>query len=123
MANLDDLVTVQKNGVIGINLLTEALSQFRTIYEGFVGSSTSLGITQDALIVRGAGRLVNVVVNSGAGGGTVHDAASVTAADATNILFPIPTTTGVTAVNMPFTNGLVVLMGATTNVSISYAET
>lgn len=122
MANLDDLVTVQKNGVIGINLLTEALAQFRTIYAGFVGSNSFLGITSDTLIMRGPGRLVNVVVNIGSGAGTVHDAASVSAATTDNILFPIPTSTGITTVNMPFTNGLVVLVGTSTNVSVSYSE-
>ena len=123
MANLDDILTVQKNGVIGINLLTEALAQFRAIYAGFVGSNTALGITDDSLIIAGSGRLVNVVVNSGSGGGTIHDAASVALATTDNIIFPIPTTsTGITSVNMPFFNGLVILMGATTNVSISYSE-
>ena len=122
MANLDDVVTVQKNGVIGINLLTEALSQFRALYAGFVGTQTSIGITQDALIVTGPGRLVNVVVNSGVNAGSIHDAVSVSSADTSNIIFPLPTSTCITTVNMPFTNGLVVLLGSNVNVSLSYSE-
>lgn len=122
MANFDDLITTAKNGVVGINLLTAALEQFRAIYSSFVGTLSYLGITENSLIYSGSGRLVNVIVSVGAAGGTIHDAATVAGATSANVIFPIPSTTGITSVNVPFFNGLVIKPAATSTVSITYSE-
>ena len=122
MANIDDLVTTQKNGVVAINALTAALEQFRAIYESFVGSQSYLGITDNSLLYTGSGRLVNIVVSAAAAGGTVHDAATVAGASTSNIIFPIPNTVGITAVNVPFFDGLVVKPASGSTVSATYSE-
>jgi hypothetical protein len=122
VANIDDLVTVQKNGVVAINDLTASLNAFRALYESFVGNRTAVGITDDSLIYTGAGRLVNVAVTAGTAGGTVHDAASVADATSANTIFVLPTTTGLTQINMPFLDGLVINPGASVTVAVTYSE-
>lgn len=122
MANIDDLVTVQKNGVVAINALTQALEQFRAIYTSAVGTTTFLGATEDSLVHSGPGRLVNVIVSVAAAGGTIHDASSVSSANASNVIFPIPSTAGFTMVNVPFTDGLVIKPAATSAVGVTYSE-
>lgn len=122
MANLDDIVTVLKNGVVAMNDLTAALNAFRQAYSNFVGNNTYLGITDNSLIYDGPGRLVNVVVSSAAAGGTIHDAASVSTATTSNIIFAIPNAVGTSQVNIPFFNGLVVKPASTSVVGLAYSE-
>lgn len=74
------------------------------------------------MIYSGSGRLVNVIVSAAAAGGTVHDAASVADADSKNVIFPIPNNTGITLVNVPFFNGLVIKPAAASTVSVTYSE-
>lgn len=105
-----------------MNDLTAALNSFRNIYTQFVGQNTYLGITGDSLIYSGGGRLVNVAVTAGTSGGTIHDAASVSAANASNIIFNLPAAVGLSQVNVPFFDGLVVKPAATVTVSITYSE-
>ena len=122
MANLDDIVTVLKNGVVAMNDLTAALNAFRQSYSSFVGNNTYLGVTDNSLIYAGAGRLVNVMVTAGTAGGTIHDAATGAAASTSNVIFNLPPTTGLTQVNVPFFDGLVVKPGASVTVSLTYSE-
>lgn len=105
-----------------MNDLTAALNAFRQAYSGFVGNNTYLGITDDSLVYTGAGRLVNVMVTAGTAGGTIHDAATVAEATAENVIFNLPTTTGLTQVNVPFFDGLVVNPGTSVTVSLTYSE-
>ena len=122
MANIDDIVTVMKNGVVAMNDLTAALNAFLQAYNGFVGAKTYLGVTDDSLVYIGSGRLVNVIVTAGTAGGTIHDAATVAGANASNVIFTIPTTTGITQVNVPFFDGLVVNPGSSVTVGLTYSE-
>lgn len=122
MANIDDLVTVQKNGVVAVNALTEVLSQFRAIYASAVGSNSYLGVTDNSLIYSGSGRLVNVIVVAAAAGGTIHDSATVTGANTSNVIFPIPNTVGLTVVNVPFFDGIVIKPAAGSTISVTYSE-
>lgn len=121
MANIDDLVTVQKNGVVAVNALTAALDAFRVIYTYYVGNMTSVGITDSSLVATGPGRLVNLFVSVAAAGGTVHDASTVAGATASNVIFPIPNATGITQINVPFFNGLVVKPAAASTVGVTYS--
>lgn len=122
MASLDDIVTVQKNGVIAVNALVQSLDAFKTIYESFVGNSSFVGVSSDSLIVVGAGRLVTVSVITAAAGGKIYDTSSVSSAADANAIFSIPNAIGVTAVNFPFVNGLVIKPAAGSVISISYSE-
>ena len=121
MANLDDIVTVLKNGVVAMNDLTASLNAFRQSYSSFVGSKTYLGITDDSLVYTGAGRLVSVLV-TGTNGGTIHDAATVATATAANVIYNLPTTANLYQVNVPFFEGLVVNPGSSVTVSLTYSE-
>lgn len=122
MANIDDLVTVQKNGVVGINALTAALEAFMAVYQSYVGTDTYLGATNESLVKEGAGRLVNMVISvAGSTVGTIHDASSVANATANNVISVIPNTVGSGIINVPFTDGLVIKPGAGQTLSITYS--
>lgn len=121
MASLDDVVTVQKNGVVAVNALVQALSAFKDLYESFVGDTSFTGITQDTLVTATSGRLVTVSVVTAASGGTIHDASSVATAATSNAIYTIPATTGAYTVNFPFVNGMVVKPASTSVVSVSYS--
>lgn len=122
MANLDDVITVQKNGVVALNALTEVLAQFKSIYTSAVGNNSYLGVTEDALIYSGSGRLVNVIVSAAAAGGTIHDAATVASATAANVVFPIPNSVGLSVVNVPIFDGIVIKPAAGSTVGVTYSE-
>lgn len=121
MANIDDLVTVQKNGVVAVNALTAVLEAFRAIYESFVGDKTFLGVTENTLVATEAGRLVNVIVSVAGAAGTIHDAATVAAATTSNVIAVTPATAGVLSINVPFTSGLVIKPGAGQTVGVTYS--
>jgi hypothetical protein len=122
MANLDDIVTVQKNGVIAVSALVQALDAFKTIYESFVGNTSSVGLSGDALISANAGRLVTVSVITGVAGGKIYDSSTVLDATDANAIYTIPSAVGATTVNFPFFNGLVIKPASGSVVSISYSE-
>jgi len=115
MASLDDIATIQKNGVIGVNTLNLTLNR---IY----GTVTSATVTTTTQIVVGAGRLVNVsVVVAGTTSGLIHNAASTGAAAAANALVAVPTTVGVHPANQLFTNGLVIVPGTGQSLNVTYS--
>ena len=122
MANLDDIVTVLKNGVVAMNDLTAALNSFRQIYTQSIGDNTYLGDSDSNLVYTGAGRLVNVIF-SGTAGGTIHDAATVATATTSNVIYNLPTTNpGLYQVNVPFFNGLVIRPNTGVTLSLTYSE-
>lgn len=122
MANLDDVVTVQKNGVIAVNALVQSLDLFKTLYESFVGNSSAIGLSADALISTTAGRVVTVSVITAASGGKIYDSATVAGATDANAIYAIPNTIGTTSINFPYFDGLVIKPGSGSVVSISYSE-
>ena len=122
MANLDDIVTVQKNGVVGVNALTSALDVFRKIYANFIGTQTYLGSSADTFIVSGSGRLVSISVTNTVTSLTIHDAVSVSEASTSNELFTLNTLTpAIYQINMPYFAGLVIKQSGG-RVSITYSE-
>lgn len=122
MAGIDDLATIQKNGVVSVNALVQALDNFRIIYSSLVGTNSTIGINADELVSTGSGRLVNVSVITAASGGTIHDVSDAAIASNNNAIYTIPNQTGVVTVNFPFLNGLVVKPAENSIVSISYSE-
>lgn len=115
MATLDDVVTVQKNGVIGLNNLSSVI--------GYVsGKQTSATVTASTLIVAGAGRLVNFSVTvPGSASGLIYNASTTASAAAANSLVATPTTIGVYTVGQHFTNGLVVSPGTGQSINVTYS--
>lgn len=75
MATIDDILTTQKNGVVAINNLSQALSSFYEEYAAIVGKSTSDTLSSDVNVFSGPGRLVGyTVVVAGASTGSLYDA-------------------------------------------------
>lgn len=115
MATLDDILTTQKNGVIGVNNISNTNSYI-------AGEQTSATVTSSTLIFAGAGRLVSIsVVVAGTTTGFSYNAATTTLAAAANALSAIPTTIGTYAIGAHFTNGLVVSPGTGQSVNVTYS--
>ncbi len=122
MANIDDLVTVQKNGVVAVNALVQALSDFKTLYEKTAGTSVDSDITSNTRVFAGSGRLVSISIVTAATGGTIHDSATVVAADSTNTVYTIPNSTGIVGLGIPITNGLIIKPGVGSVITVIYSE-
>lgn len=115
MAGLDDLATIQKNGVIAVNTLNQTLQR---IY----GSNTSSTAAADAVVFTGPGRLINISVTvAGTTVGAVHNATTVAGATATNMLAAVTNTVGVYPMNLLFTNGLVIIVGTGQELNVTYS--
>jgi hypothetical protein len=115
MASLDDIATIQKNGVIAVNTFNQTLQR---IY----GSNTSTTIATDTLIFTGPGRIVNVSVTvAGSTPGAVHNCSTTAAASTSNKLAVVPNTVGVTPLNLVFTNGLVLVAGTGQEFNVTYS--
>lgn len=121
MANLDDVVTVQKNGVVAVNTLVQALEAFNTMYSNAIGEASYPGISADTLVRAGAGRVITVCVIAAAAGGTIHDIDTVGSAGNSNAIFGIPNAVGAYTINFPVSLGIVVKPAAGSRISVSYS--
>lgn len=115
MASLDDILTTQKNGVVGINGLTQAFLRY-------IGTNTSLSVATTTVVVVGAGRIVNVsIVDGGSAEGFIYNATSSAALIDSQKLAAIGTTAGVTVLNLVFTAGLVIVPGTGQLINVTYS--
>lgn len=115
MASLDDIATIQKNGVIAVNTLNQTLQR---IY----GSNTSATASADTLVLTGPGRLINVSVTvAGTTSGAIHNSNTVAGASATNMLAAIDNTVGIFPMNLLFTSGLVIVVGTGQELNVTYS--
>lgn len=115
MASLDDIATIQKNGVIAVNTLNQTLQR---IY----GSNTSTTVSANTLVLTGPGRLINVSVTvAGSTNGAIHNAVNTSAISTTNKLATIGNTIGVFPMNLLFTNGLVIVVGTGQELNVTYS--
>jgi len=122
MAGVDDLVTVQKNGVAAVNALVQALSDFKVSYENISGTAVTTNIGSNARIFAGSGRVVSISVITAAAGGSIHDAATVAAANSENAVYTIPNSAGIVFLGIPLTNGLIVKPGSGSLLTVIYSE-
>lgn len=80
MATLDDILTTQKNGVVAINNLSQALTSFYTDYSYLSGENTSGSVTSTTAqtVASGAGRFVSytTAATGGATTGLAYDSVS-----------------------------------------------
>ena len=83
MATLDDILTTQKNGVVAINNLSEALNSFYTAYVSSIGNKTSTSISSATTVVTGTARLVSFNVTTAGSAGIIYDSLSATVTNAT----------------------------------------
>ena len=115
MASLDDIATIQKNGVIAVNTLNQTLQR---VY----GSYTSATAGANVVAFPGPGRLINVSVTvAGTTSGAVHNCTSVAAASASNMLASIGNTVGVFPMNLIFNSGLVIVVGTGQEFNVTYS--
>lgn len=136
MATIGDLLTVQKNGVVGINNLAssfEAIStniaslstniaNLATTSSYLAGKNTSSTVTSSTLVVAGSGRLVGVsIIVAGTTSGLIHNSATTGGASASNALVATPVTIGFYAVGQRFTNGLVIVPGTGQSINVTYS--
>ena len=113
MASLDDMLTTAKNVVTAINGLAQT-------YLAVNGSRISSDLTAATLLKTGSGRVAVVsVIVAGSAAGKIYDANS--ASLTSGPIYEIPTTVGVTFVNLPVVNGIVVAPGTGQTVSVSYS--
>lgn len=116
MASLDDILTVQKNGVIALNnLYHETINS-----DGFL---TSLEISTGTLVQTGAGKIVRVsVIVAGSSAGTIYDADSAaTAITGRRVYIISNSATGIQSVFMPVRYGIYVTPGTGQIVTLSYS--
>jgi hypothetical protein len=114
MASLDDVVTVQKNGVIAINNLAQTNNRM-------LGTTTTSVITASTLVISGAGYLVRYSILVAGVSGTINNSNSVANYDSSNALCATQATVGIFNVGMPFASGLVVNPGAGQSVAVTYS--
>jgi hypothetical protein len=86
------------------------------------GTKTFFNITANTLVKASRGRVARIsVIVAGSGNGSVHDAATIGAAGATNNLAAIPfAAIGILNIDMPVSNGIVVKPGTGQTLAISY---
>ena len=113
-ASLSDILTTQKNGVVGVNGIAQA--SLRAL-----GTITSQTITAETVVFTGIGYLVNVsVVVAGTATGKISNA-SAASPDAGAALCAVPTTIGVFKIGQVFTAGLVVTPGTGQSINVTYS--
>lgn len=113
MASVSDILTATKNIVTALNQLGQTYLQVQ-------GSKLYSDITAATLVQTGQGRVARVsVVSTGGASGAIYDANSATAT--TDQIWVIPSTAGVTEINLPVNNGIVVAPGVGQTVAISYS--
>lgn len=116
MASLGDILTTQKNGVVAINNIFQALSALNP-------TVTSATVTSSTLVITGSGRLISFsVVVAGSANGLIYNAGTPSGGTAANALVATPTTVGVYAANMVFTNGLVIAPGTGQSINVTYSQ-
>ena len=113
-ASLSDILTTQKNGVVGINGISQA--SLRSL-----GTITSQTVTAETVIFTGGGYLVNFsVVVAGSTAGKISNA-SATSPAANTAMCAIPATIGVFKTGQVFTAGLVVTPGTGQSINVTYS--
>jgi hypothetical protein len=114
MASLSDILTAAKNLVTSVN-------QLGLTYLRVNGTTRSATLTAATLVSSGQGRIASIsVVVAGSSACVVYDSNAV--ASLTNGLAAVTNAIGVTVINMPYNNGLVVVPGTGMTVVISYSE-
>lgn len=114
MSSLSDILSAAKNIVVAINSASQT-------YLKVQGNSRSDTLTSTTLVSSGQGRLASIsVVVAGSADGMVYDSNAV--ASLTSAMVVIDNVLGVTLVNMPYDNGLVIVPGTGMTVVVSYSE-
>lgn len=115
MASLDDILTTQKNGVVGINNVAD-------VWLTLSGKQVSSEIIEKTAVKTSSGIVAKVsVISSGSGTGTIYNANSIGTAIVGTRIYVIPNAVGIYDVNLPSNTGIVVEPSAEMIVVISYS--
>jgi hypothetical protein len=115
MASPDDFLTTQKNGVQAINGYTNSLNTH-------AGTNNVLEVpaASTQLIKSTSGWLATVsVIVAGSTQGYFYDSSNVNQLTGTRI-YAIPNTVGIYQIQFPFANGLIIVTGTGSIVSVGY---
>ena len=115
-ASPTDILTALKNAVTALSQLGQTILNVN----GQQRSST-VATTAATLVVSGQGRLCKVAVIAGSGSntGAIYDSAAT--GTLTNQMCLIPTVPGVYDINIPFTNGIVMVLGTSMTANCTYS--
>lgn len=117
MADLTDVLTTLKNGVVAANNLSQSIAK---LDQHYFGTSVTAVITGQTLVLAGSGYVSAISVTVAGAAGTINDAKTTAGAASANVLCVIPATAGVLRIGIPFVNGLVISPGAGQSVVVSY---
>lgn len=113
-ASLDDILTTQKNGVISLNNIQQALS-------AEIATVTTSTATASTFVIAGRGRLLRFSVTvAGSAVGFIYNSSTPSGGAASNALVACPNTIGVYEVNMVFDAGLVIAPGTGQSINATY---
>lgn len=116
MASLDDILTTQKNGVVGINAInTGETNRAGTINTKEIAAAT----TQVIKNTPGWCATVSVIV-AGSTQGYLYDTNNASLLSG-NRIYAIPNTIGIYQIQIPFGTGLTIVTGTGSVVSVTYS--
>ena len=114
MASIDDIMSVQKNGVVAITSYVNSINFH-------AGKTQSLEISLSTALKSSSGWVANIsVVVAGSAVGYIYDTNSSTNLTG-NRIYTIPNTVGMFVVNLPTNSGIVVIPGTGQIVALGYS--
>ena len=122
-ASISDILTAAKNVVTAINGLGQTYLKVQGVLRSLTLTPTSPVVLPAGihLVSSGQGRLASIsVIVAGSADGMIYDSNST--GSLTNGLAIIGNVEGITAANLPFNNGLVVVPGTGMTVVVTYSE-
>lgn len=114
-ASLSDILTTQKNAVVGVNNISDTLYNLEGFRNSREVSTTTLLQPGDSWVAR-----VSVIV-AGSTTGIIYDAPSVGLAGTGNRLYVIQNTVGIQEVKLPANQGIVVQPGTGMILCVSFS--
>lgn len=113
MASLTDIMTTAKNMVTALNQIGQTIIAVS-------GAQVYTNIKTATVVKDGQGWVARVsIVDAGSAAGAIYDANVASAT--TDKIFTLPTTAGITEINLPVNNGIVVAPGTGQTIVISYS--
>jgi len=113
MRSVSDVLSSAQNIATGLSAVSQAILNI-------TGVRNAVDISTTTLVFPNPGRVCTVIVTTaGSAVGAIYD--SNTTSVTTGKVFVIPNTVGVTVLNFPITNGIVVVPGTGQVVAVSYS--
>jgi len=119
VATTDDILTTQKNGVVGVNQLTQTWNDYLRAEHG---TSVSKCVDAATVITQGSGYVITAsVVEKGTKSGFLYDAATVETPKDEDRLMAFKQDEGAFLAGFKFKNGLLVIPGDGQAITITYS--